>query len=116
MRDRGRERSNPELPADVRAQANATCREFRRDVKQLGKGVLGETDLSKSLTEKLVKPSIPLLERIAKRQQALAAEAGNRQLHSSTQSLFDPSSSSPESGSASGRAERPAEIARARGR
>ena len=41
------------------------------------------------MTEKLVRPSIPLLERIAKRQQALAAEAGNANFTLYAE-LFDP--------------------------
>lgn len=75
--DESPDSSSARIPAADVARANAACREFRRDIKQLGKGVLSGSDLLEATTEKLVKPSIPLLKRIAKRQQALAAESGN---------------------------------------
>ena len=77
------------VPAATAAKANAICREFRRDISGLGKGVLSGDDFLAATTEKLVKPSIPLLERIARRQQALAAETDNPDfvLYAS---LFDP--------------------------
>lgn len=78
-------------PPAVLAKATAICNQFLRETKQLGKGALGNPPSTtlELTTERLVKPSIPLLERAAQRQQALEPQA-----HSSVfnlyADLFDP--------------------------
>jgi hypothetical protein len=65
-------------PPAVISKANSNCRYLRREAKQIGRGALaGYTPASalQTTTERLVKPSISLLERVAKRQQALEPEA-----------------------------------------
>jgi hypothetical protein len=72
--------SNEAVPRTVIAKANANCRYLRREAKEIGRGSLGGYTPASALeltTERLVKPSISLLERVAKRQQALEAAAGN---------------------------------------
>lgn len=79
------------LTAAVVAKANANCREFIQRAQQLGKGVLatGNSNFADVATERLVKPSIPLLEQIARRQQALANGTGNAQF-TLYADLYDP--------------------------
>jgi hypothetical protein len=65
-------------PPAVIAKANSNCRYLRREAKEIGRGALaGYTPASalQATTERLVKPSIALLERVAKRQQALKPRA-----------------------------------------
>lgn len=62
--------------ADAIARADANCRYFLRDIHKIGKGALrGPGNIPKLATENLVKPSIPLLERVARRQQTVARES-----------------------------------------
>jgi hypothetical protein len=76
-------------PATV-ARANANCRDFLRGIHEIGKGALkGEGNIPELATENLVKPSIPLLERVARRQQAVARESGDPRLQLYAD-LFDP--------------------------
>jgi hypothetical protein len=75
----------------VLAKANAICDDFLRETKQLGKGALanppsGTLELT---TERLVKPSIPLLESAARRMQALEP-AAHDPLFNLYADLFDP--------------------------
>lgn len=89
----GRDGATPEgtaaSPALI-ARANATCRYFLHEIRVLGKGVLREiADIPRLTTERLVKPSIPLLERVARRQQAVARLAHDPQI-SLYADLFDP--------------------------
>ncbi len=79
-----------ETPPSVLARANANCRYFLRETRKLGKQAFrGSSDIEELTTERLVKPSIPLLERVARRQQALARAAHDRHL-TLYASLFDP--------------------------
>jgi len=79
------------VPAAVLARANAICRDFKRETEQLGQGALANPpDTTLELTtERLVKPSIPLLESAARRMQALEPAADNS-LFSLYAHLFDP--------------------------
>ena len=73
-------------PPAVIASADANCRYFLRETKRIGRDALHNEPPATTLemtTERLVRPSIPLLERIAGRQQALESEA-----HSSVFSLY----------------------------
>lgn len=77
-------------PAVV-ARADSLCREFRGEVVALGKGALAnppESTLALT-TERLVRPSIPLLRRMGSRMQALepAADSTAFDLYAN---LFDP--------------------------
>lgn len=72
-------------------RASAICREFRREVVSLGKGALAhppEVPLELT-TERLVRPSIPVLKRMARRVQALKpiADSESFDLYAN---LFDP--------------------------
>jgi hypothetical protein len=71
------------------ASANANCREFGRSVRALGRGALAEPDFAETITERVVRPSIPLLKRMAARQQALITDVDDPgfQLYAT---LFDP--------------------------
>jgi hypothetical protein len=73
------------------AKANAICDDFLRETKQLGKGALANppSDTLELTTERLVKPSIPLLESAARRMQALEAAAHDA-LFDLYADLFDP--------------------------
>jgi hypothetical protein len=66
-------------PTAVAARANAICREFRRETSQIGKAVPGNLPPGTLAltTELLVKPSIPVLERVANRLHALEPETGD---------------------------------------
>lgn len=77
--------------AAVLARANANCRRFLRDAQVVAAEAFssGEGNLIELATEHVVKPSIPLLERVAQRQQALARSAGDPRL-SLYADLFDP--------------------------
>jgi hypothetical protein len=79
-----------ELTPRTVARANATCRYFRRQAHELGQGVLSLPLEALPLTvEHLVKPGIPLVRRVAKRQQALARQAADPQF-TTYADLFDP--------------------------
>lgn len=71
------------------ARANANCRQFERDVRKLGRGVLSNPDFFEATTEMVVAPSIPLLRDIATRQQALipAVDDQDYELYAT---LYDP--------------------------
>jgi hypothetical protein len=80
------------LPAAVVARADANCRYFLRATKRIGERALAEprpTTVAELTTERLVKPSIPLLERVAKRQQALEQSADDPRFARYAE-LFDP--------------------------
>jgi len=80
------------LPAAVAVSANSNCRYLRREAEAIGRGALAGYDPAKALqitTERLVKPSISLLERVARRQQALEPKARNRWFDLYAD-LFDP--------------------------
>ena len=83
--------THSKVPADVLARANSTCREFRQEIARIGNGVLADPAFNtlELTTERLVKPSIPLLEQTAARQQALEPAAGNPQFKLYAD-LFDP--------------------------
>jgi hypothetical protein len=69
------------VSAAILAKANANCRYLRRETVKIGTGALsGNSNLFAMTTERLVKPSIPLLERVARRQQALAKQADDPKL------------------------------------
>jgi len=79
-------------PPAVVAKANATCRYFFRATQRLGQGALAGFSPTRALeitTERLVRPSIPLLKRVAKRQQALKPMANNARFDLYAD-LFDP--------------------------
>jgi hypothetical protein len=76
-------------PAIV-SRANANCRQLRRDLVALGnKAFVGSTNLAKAATERVVKPSIPLVESFARRQQQLAGESGDPEFELYAR-LFEP--------------------------
>jgi hypothetical protein len=77
--------------AAILARANANCRRFLRQARALGDGAFsqGSGTVSELATENVIKPSIPLLEEMARRQQKLARAARNRDL-SLYADLFDP--------------------------
>lgn len=81
----------PQVSPAVLVKASAICRDFRHEAEQLGKGALanppsGTLELT---TERLVKPSIPLLESAAQRMQALEP-AAHSPLFDLYADLFDP--------------------------
>lgn len=81
-----------ELPSDIASRANSNCRYFLREARRIGREAFGEappTTILELATERLVKPSIPVLERTAKRQQALEPEANNSNFNLYAE-LFDP--------------------------
>lgn len=85
------ERGEAQIPAGVVARANANCREFRQETTRVGRAVPGNLPPATLAltTELLVKPSIPVLERAADRQQALKPAADNRNFDLYAD-LFDP--------------------------
>jgi hypothetical protein len=87
------------------AKANAVCRDFVRETKELGKGALANPPSStlELTTERLVKPSIPLLESAARRMQALEP-AAHDPLFNLYADLFDPAIVLAEKRLAAGRA------------
>lgn len=83
--------TQPTAPA-VAAKANAICREFLGEVKELGKGALASPPTGTTLqltTERLVRPSLPLIRRTAGRLQRLEPEADS-QAFALYANLFDP--------------------------
>jgi hypothetical protein len=88
----GSEATPKKLPPTVVANANSNCRYLLRNTRQIGKRALidlASVDLLELTTERLVKPSIPLLEHVADRQQALEPGARNPQFNLYAD-LFDP--------------------------
>jgi hypothetical protein len=86
----GEETSAQRASAAVLARANRNCRQLRRDVVKLGSGAFsGATNLAQATTEKVIKPSIPLLESFAARQQRLAGGTGDRKFELYAR-LFEP--------------------------
>ncbi len=82
--------STVQASAAVRARADANCRQLRRDVVELGRGAFeGADNLAEATTEHIVRPSIPLLENFALRQQRLAKGSGDPQLQLYAR-LFEP--------------------------
>jgi hypothetical protein len=81
----------PAVPAAVLAHADANCRAFLHETKRIATGALASPPANalELTTERLVKPSIPLLERIADRQQALEPAAHDPQFDLYA-NLFDP--------------------------
>jgi hypothetical protein len=80
------------LPPTVLARADANCRYFLRETKQIGRRALADpssTVILELTTERLVKPSIPLLEHVADRQQALESMAHDPRFDLYA-NLFDP--------------------------
>lgn len=77
-------------PVAVR-RAEAACRDFRREVEGIARGALANppSTMSELMTERLVRPSIPALERIGRRQQTLEAVMGDAQFNLYA-NLFDP--------------------------
>ncbi|HEX5928544.1 MAG TPA: hypothetical protein VFY48_04045 [Solirubrobacterales bacterium] len=77
-------------PASVLEQADANCRQVRREAVQLAdRAFSGDVNLSRAATERLIKPSVPLLEGFASRQQRLARGTGDPELELYAR-LFDP--------------------------
>jgi hypothetical protein len=81
----------PHAPAAVLAKANAICRDFLRETRQLGRGALANPPSTalELTTERLVKPSIPLLEGAGRRMQVLVP-AAHDPLFALYANLFDP--------------------------
>jgi hypothetical protein len=75
----------------IRAKANANCRYLLRETKRIGRDAVKGVPAStfELATERLVKPSISLLERVADRQQALEP-AAHSPLFDLYANLFDP--------------------------
>lgn len=74
----------------VLARTNANCRQLRRDLVDIGRGAfVGSSNLAEATTEHIIKPSIPLLETLARRQQRLAAGSGDPKLELYAR-LFEP--------------------------
>jgi hypothetical protein len=80
------------LPADMVSRADSNCRDFLREARRIGREAFEGSPPATILelaTERLVKPSIPVLEGMAKRQQALESEANNSSFNLYAE-LFDP--------------------------
>jgi hypothetical protein len=80
-----------QAPPALLARANANCRRFLRQARELGKGAFSEGSgtILERATEQVIKPGIPLIEDMARRQQALA-RAGRDPALSLYADLFDP--------------------------
>ncbi|HEX5711717.1 MAG TPA: hypothetical protein VFX85_00200 [Solirubrobacterales bacterium] len=81
----------PQASPATLAKANAICEDFLRQTKKLGAGALENPPASilTLTTERLIKPSIPLLEAAARRMQALEP-AANSSLFDLYADLYDP--------------------------
>ncbi len=75
----------------VRAKANAICRGFERELEAIGHGALANPPQTtpELITQRLVAPTIPVLKKVAARQQALSEQADNASF-SLYANLFDP--------------------------
>ena len=82
--------ARPASPAAL-AKAEAICRDFLRETQQLGRGALANAPSTtlELTTERLIRPSIPLLESAAERMQALEGPA-HSPLFNLYADLFDP--------------------------
>lgn len=82
--------SPPAAPA-VAAKTNAICRQFLAEIKEIGRGALADPPSTtlQLTTERLVRPSLPLIKRTAVRLQRLkpSAESEAFDLYAD---LFDP--------------------------
>jgi hypothetical protein len=79
------------LDRAVRLRANAICRDFDRELRAIGRGALAhppQTTLELT-TQRLVKPTIPVLEKTAARLQALQGRSDDASFTLFT-NLFDP--------------------------
>jgi hypothetical protein len=78
------------IPRTVQARANANCRELVREVKRFsGTDLSGYGNHAQAIAEGVIRPGLPILERAASRQQALAAKSRAPALHRYVE-LFDP--------------------------
>ena len=81
------------VPPPILAKASAICDDFLQETKQLGRGVLATPPSNSTAleltTDRLVKPSIPLLAKAARRMQALSPAARDP-LFALYADLFDP--------------------------
>jgi hypothetical protein len=87
----GSSTSEARLAPAVHRHAEAICREFDRELVAIGHGALANpphTTLELT-TQRLVKPTIPVLEKTAARLQALQGQAGNASFELFS-NLFDP--------------------------
>lgn len=88
--DGGNGEPAPRASAAVLERADANCRQVRREALALARRAFaGDIDLSRAATERIVRPSIPLLEGFASRQQRLARGTGDPELELYAR-LFDP--------------------------
>jgi hypothetical protein len=89
--DESTDQSDTPLTAKTRAEAAANCVRLRGEVKALGTGAFsaGGMSLTEAATRRVVRPSIPILERIARDQQQLAKGSGNHQFELYAR-LFEP--------------------------
>lgn len=80
------------LPAEIASRADSNCRDFLLEARRIGRKAFGDappTTILELATERLVKPSIPVLEGMAKRQQGLEPEADSSSFNLYAE-LFDP--------------------------
>jgi len=79
------------MAAAVSAKANAICRDFERELKAIGDGALADPPQTtlELTTQRFVKPVIPVLKKVAARQQALRGQAHNASF-TLYANLFDP--------------------------
>jgi hypothetical protein len=82
--------SRPTAPAAA-AKANALCRQFLAEIKDIGRGALADPPAStlQLTTERLVRPSLPLIKRTAARLQRLKTSADSEAFDLYAD-LFDP--------------------------
>jgi hypothetical protein len=83
--------TRPTAPA-IEAKGNAVCRGFLGEVKELGEGALANPPAGTTLqltTERLVRPSLPLIRRTADRLQRLEPQADSEAFDLYA-NLFDP--------------------------
>lgn len=91
--DGGDETTTPSPPAApaAAAKANAVCRRLLTEIKEIGRGALADPPSStlQLTTERLVRPSLPLIKRTAARLQALKPSADSEAFDLYAD-LFDP--------------------------
>lgn len=89
----GAEPPSPSPPAapPAAAKANAICRQLLAEIKEIGSGALADPPSStlQLTTERLVRPSLPLIKRTAARLQRLKPSAGSEAFDLYAD-LFDP--------------------------
>jgi hypothetical protein len=76
-------------PPEAIDRANANCRRLVRDVKEIGRGALRAEDVFEAQDENIVRPALPVIERIGRSQQAVAATTDDPNLELYAE-LFDP--------------------------